>query len=215
MVVQRNMAWGNHHHSTRLIQSHWEPCLECNSILPVDPVEPTVELFFNTQHVKYTCKDTHKRQREQEWKRRKRPWANLYIFSMRWARKKKKKASGRQQPQSAGTIACETTQGHFVLLCQLSHPIQRDEERGGEKKWSSRAQTRWTRLWCALRDSGVTLQEVVYVSLVVSFIKQQKNCRPPPPPKKTWKYDDRWMNSSLALMNYLFQRALPLCSIFN
>lgn len=37
------------------------------------------------------------------------------------------RASRQQQPQSAATIALETTQGHFVLLCQLSYFIQRDE----------------------------------------------------------------------------------------
>lgn len=48
------------------------------------------------------------------------------------------RASRQQQPQSAATIALETTQGHFVLLCQLSYFIQRDEgwrrEGGGEQR---------------------------------------------------------------------------------
>ena len=48
--------------------------------------------------------------------------------------KKKINKTGSQQhtrPRAAVSIALETTQGHFVLLCQLSHPIQRD---GGERK---------------------------------------------------------------------------------
>lgn len=139
MTVQRNMARGNRHHSVRLIQSHQEPCLECNSILPVDPVEPTAELFFNAQHVKYACKDTHKRQRAEAEKKKVSLSKLVYLF--REMSTKKRKASSRLQPQSAGTIALETTQGHFVLLCQLSQSIQRDEERQ-KKKLNSRAQTR-------------------------------------------------------------------------
>lgn len=52
-------------------------------------------------------------------------------MSTKKKKKKRKASSSTQQPQSAGTIALETTQGHFVLLCQLSYSIQRDE---GEKQ---------------------------------------------------------------------------------
>ena len=136
--VQQNIAAGNRHRSMRLIQSHWEPCLECNSLLPDDPVEPAVELFFTTQHVKYACKGSHKRQRAGVEKKKSVLEQTCISFPWDEHKKKKREASSTQQPQSAGTIALETTQGHFVLLCQLSHSIQWDE---GRKKLSSRAPT--------------------------------------------------------------------------
>lgn len=60
----------------------------------------------------------------------------------------------QQQPQSVAAIALETTQGHFVLLCQLSYFIQRDEgwgrrgrrwrEEGGCAGWKRRAELKST-----------------------------------------------------------------------
>lgn len=157
------------------------------------PLSPLLNYFFTTQHVKYASKGSHKRQRAGVEKEKKCPWANLYIFSMRWAReKKKRKASSTQQPQSAGTIALETTQGHFVLLCQLSHSIQRDE---GRKKLCSRAPARWTRLWYAPRDSLVTSEDDFNVWLWVFF----RNTTKPWSQMKTRIDEHRWLNTSSSL----------------
>lgn len=47
-------------------------------------------------------------------------------------KKKIKRRASSRHGHRLQSIALETTQGHFVLLCQLSHPIQRDE--AGEKE---------------------------------------------------------------------------------
>lgn len=132
MTVQRNMARGNRHHSRRLIQSHWEPCLECNSILSDDPVEPTVELFFNTQHVKYAHKDTHKRQRARVEKKKVSLSKLVYLFHEMNTHKKKE-----SQQQTAATVCRHYRLGDntrtfcFALPAFpiLSKGIQRERKR--------------------------------------------------------------------------------------
>lgn len=179
------------------------------------PLSPPLNYFFTTQHVKYATKGSHKRQRAGVEKEKKCPWANLYIFSMRWARKKKKKkrkASSTQQPQSAGTIALETTQGHFVLLCQLSHSIQK----GWREEETLLKSTNEVNETLVCSEGLVSDLRGRFQCLVVSFFR---NTTKPWSQMKTRIDEQRWLNSSSAPENLVFQYLLNkhflVCSIVN
>lgn len=155
--VQQNIAAGNRHRSMRLIQSHWEPCLECNSILPDDPVEPAVELFFTTQHVKYACKGSHKRQRAGVEK--KKSVLEQTCISFPWDEHKKKKKGSQQH--TAATVCRHYRLGDntrtfcFALPAFSFYPMGWREEETFLKSTNDTERE----LWHAPRDSWVTSEE--------------------------------------------------------
>lgn len=185
MTAQRNAAWGNRHRSVRLIQSPQEPRLECNSILSDDPVEPTVELFLLLFFFFLTCSmlntpKAHTREGQQEWKRIKCPWANLYIFSMRWARRKKRKrkrkaSSSTQQPQSARhyRLGDNTRTFCFALPAFLFYPKgwrgktkKAQEHKRGERDFCMRlaSDLRGRFQWFVIKDNKEDMEIGLFCS---------------------------------------------------
>lgn len=156
----------------------------------------------------------HTSDREQEWKKKKSVLEQTCI-SFPWdehEKKKKRKASSTQQPQSAGTIALETTQGHFVLLCQLSHSIQK----GWREEETLLKSTNEVNETLVCSEGLVSDLRGRFQCLVVSFFR---NTTKPWSQMKTRIDEHRWLNSSSAPENLVFQYLLNkhflVCSIVN
>ena len=173
--VQQNIAAGNRHRSMRLIQSHWEPCLECNSILPDDPVEPAVELFFTTQHVKYACKGSHKRQRAGVEK--KKSVLEQTCISFPWDEHKKKKKGKPAAHSSHSLQALSPWRQHKdILFCFASFLILSNGMKGG-RNFPQEHQRYWTRT-LACSEGLVSDLRGRFQCLVVSFLEIQQNHGP-------------------------------------
>lgn len=165
------------------------------------PLSPLLN-YFSTHSMLSMPAKAHTRDREHWWKRRKCPWAILYIFSMRWAEKKRKPAAHSSHSLQA---LLPWRQHKDILFCFASFPIlSKGMKRGGGGR-SSRAPARWTRLWYAPRDSWVTLEQDFNVSWAVSLRKQQ-NCG------AERKHE---LLSYECLSSMSTKQALPLCHILN
>lgn len=158
----------------------------------------------------------HTRDREQEWKKKKSVLEQTCI-SFPWdEHEKKKKKKGKPAAHSSHSLQALSPwrQHKDILFCFASFLIlsKRDE---GRKKLCSRAPTRWTRLWFAPRDSLVTSEEDFNVWLWVFF----RNTTKPWSQMKTRIDEHRWLNSSSAPENLVFQYLLNkhflVCSIVN
>lgn len=149
------MTGGNFCRSMRLIQSHSEPRLEFNLLLPHDPIESPVKYVFFfpisdcslcQQYVKHICR----RSRGQSKKRGCCPWADVNVFSMRWGHTLDKK---KENPKPAATVCRHYRLGDNTrTFCFALPAFPNSSKRTNQERENKRQFQRWTGLRCAAQQ---------------------------------------------------------------